>query len=197
MPLSAAPTKRAAACEALRWQDSEEPLQGGAAAAAAKVGSLLTWAKRAVRDAAEEDRCQPGALIKRVRPRSESPQPCRPKQSRRELPRPHQPKRCCAPPPHPPPGSRWDVEGPRGSLGDVKGPQEQEEEDALACLCKEGVDDPRVLLEFRQLHQKDALAARGVLERLCWQAAADGLEKPNNYARSLTSEARFKARLWT
>ena len=201
VPLSALPEDqvRAAVREVLCWQVNGEPLQrhGAAAAAVARVGKLLTWAERVVTDAAEEARGQLRAAIKMARPRSESPRPQGPKRCRSELPWPCQLERRRAPPPPPAPhhGSRWDA-GPMGSRGDVKGLKEQDVENALRCLWEAGVDDPRVLFEFRQLHERDSPAACGVLEKLCEQAAA-GIEKPNNYARSLTSAARLQAGLWT
>ena len=69
-------------------------------------------------------------------------------------------------------------------------------EDALAFLCAAGVDEPRVLVEFRELHDSDPLAVLAVLARFRRQVEAGKLQKPNNYARSLTSEKRKEAGLW-
>ena len=149
---------------------------------------MLTWAKCVVGDAAGEAGGQLRAVIKRARPRSESPRPQGPRGCRSELPRPCQPEQCCAPPPPATPR--------HSSWRDAKRPKEQDVESALRPLREAGVDDPRVLFEFRQLHERDSPAARRVLEQLCVQAAA-GIDKPNNYARSLTSAARFQAGLWT
>ena len=68
-------------------------------------------------------------------------------------------------------------------------------EGALDCLCAGGVDQPRVLVELRELYEKDSLAAWRAVAQFRRQVAAS-IDKPNNYARSLISKERRQAGLW-
>ena len=193
MPLSAVPEnqRRAAVSEVLRWQVSkEEPLSPGGAAAAAMdhVRTTLRWAEGIVSDAGEVAECQLQGLVQK-RPRSMSPHQNK---------RPRLPLPCRTWLPLPAGWHPWQSERKQR-------PKEQDEvatgqkpgvEDALDYLCAAGVHEPRVLVEFRELHEKDPLAALGVLAQFRRQADAGKLRTPNNYARSLTTEKRKEAGLW-
>lgn len=190
IPLSAIPTelRPVALSEVRLWQASkEEPLwPGGAAAAAmAQVRTSLRWAEGIVSDAGASAECQLEALVQK-RPRTASP-------AQQKRPRPPQPCRTWLPLPA---GCYPWQQGPKKQdvqeMGQLPGV-----EDALGFLCAAGVDEPRVLVEFRELHDSDPLAALAVLARFRRQVEAGKLQKPNNYARSLTSEKRKEAGLWS
>lgn len=190
IPLSAIPTElmQVALSEVCRWQASkEEPLRpcGAAAAAMAQVRTSLKWAEGIVSDAGASAECQLEVLAQKRR-RTTSP-------AQQKRPRPPQPCRTWLP-------LGRDLvlrqQGPRkhavqevGQLPGIEG--------ALDFLCDAGVDEPRVLVEFRELHDCDPLAALAVLAQFRRQVEAGKLQKPNNYARSLTSEKRKEAGLWT
>ena len=189
VPLSEVPTnlRPVALSEECRWQASqEEPLwPGGAAAAAmAKVRTSLRWAEGIVSDAGASADCQLEVLVQK-RPRTMSPaqhkRPRLPRPCRTWLPLPH----VC---------NQWQQGRKKHDVEEMG--QRPGVEDALNFLCAAGVDEPRVLVEFRVLHDSDPLAALAVLAQFRRQVDAGKLQKPNNYARSLTSEKRREAGLW-
>ena len=198
VPLLALPEnqKRAAVGEALCWQASEkEPLQPGGAAAAA-VEQMWTWLKCADGFFSDGLAAEPQWRVPvQAEPRSRSPPP--PQSRHRRLTR----RRSLWIPPLPPgrhsqqPEELCPEEAEKKLRPEEAAGQKPWVEGALDCLCAGGVDQPRVLVELRELYEKDSLAAWRAVAQFRRQVAAS-IDKPNNYARSLISKERRQAGLW-
>ena len=198
MPLLALPEnqKRAAVGEALCWQASEkEPLQPGGAAATA-VDQMRTWLKCADGVVSDGLVAEPPWRVP-VQQEARSRSPPLPQNRHRRLPR----LWSVWIPPLPPgrhsqqPEELCPEEAEKELRLEEAAGQKPWVEGALDCLCAGGVDQPRVLVELRELHEKEPLAAWRAVAQFRRQAAVS-IDKPNNYARSLISKERQQAGLW-